>query len=474
VSVSNPARRGRWPFADVRAGEWQIVLLLALNACLLLAGYYLLKTVREPLILVGAGGSFGGVARLSGPELKTYATAVQALLLLAIVPAYGKLASRVGRLPLVTCTIGAIVASLVAFAVLANQGVPIGIPYYLWLGVASLIGVAQLWSLANDLYSRPDGERLFPLIAIGGTLGAILGAQLAHWLIGSQPIPRVLMIAAGLLALYLAGHSLVERVRNSTRNGRASPPAPLGREGGLHLILRKPYLFLVGAMVACGNLVNTQGEFIFARAVGAHAESAVPDVAAAVDRNGAQAEGAPDATGRAGRVTDGATRDARRVVVGQVYARFYSAVNLLALVLQAFAVSLVIRRLGVHRAVFVAPVVALVAYGGIAALPVFALVRVAKTTENGTDYSLQNTVRHALFLPTSREAKYKAKAAIDSLFFRFGDLAAAGLVMTGVHLFHLPMRGFALLNLAVTVIWIAISVAISSRYRSLSAALQPT
>ena len=67
----------------------------------------------------------------------------------------------------------------------------------------------------------------------------------------------------------------------------------------------------------------------------------------------------------------------------------------------------------------------------IAFLPIFAVVRIAKILENSTDYSIQNTTRHALFLPTSREAKYKAKQAIDSFFVRAGDLLQAGVVFVG-------------------------------------------
>src|SRR4030095_11711364 len=73
-------------FGDVRAGEGGTVLLMALNVFLLLVGYYVLKTVREPLILM-AGGA----------ELKSYAAAAQALTLIVYVPVYGWAAARLPR-----------------------------------------------------------------------------------------------------------------------------------------------------------------------------------------------------------------------------------------------------------------------------------------------------------------------------------------------------------------------------------------
>src|SRR4051812_18986269 len=116
-------------FADVQPGEGRGVLLLALDVFLLLTAYYVLKTVREPLILVG--GNF----HLAGAELRTYASAAQAILLLAIVPLYGCLASKIDRVRLMNNTTGGLVVCLAIFAGLAAMKVPIGLAYYLWLGI---------------------------------------------------------------------------------------------------------------------------------------------------------------------------------------------------------------------------------------------------------------------------------------------------------------------------------------------------
>jgi AAA family ATP:ADP antiporter len=120
-------------------------------------------------------------------------------------------------------------------------------------------------------------------------------------------------------------------------------------------------------------------------------------------------------------------------------------------------------------ALFVLPVVALGAYGIIAFLPVLALIRAAKIGENSLDYSLNNTTRQALFLPTSRDAKYKAKAAIDTFFVRAGDLTSAGLVFLGT-LLALQPRDFALINIALIIVWLFIVVRIGRRHRVLTGA----
>ena len=143
--------------------------------------------------------------------------------------------------------------------------------------------------------------------------------------------------------------------------------------------------------------------------------------------------------------------------------------NLLGLLIQAFLVSRIFKHLGVRTALFFLPVIALGAYGAIGAVGGLLLIRIAKSAENSTDYSLHNTVRQALFLPTSREAKYKAKAAIDTFFVRMGDALAAGLVAVGLHVLAFDARSFAFMNVGIIVVWIAVAVGIAKRHKELTA-----
>jgi AAA family ATP:ADP antiporter len=127
----------------------------------------------------------------------------------------------------------------------------------------------------------------------------------------------------------------------------------------------------------------------------------------------------------------------------------------------------------VRVAVVVLPLLALTGYAILAVAPILALVRSVKIAENATDYSLQNTVRNVLFLPTSRDQKYKAKQAIDSFFVRAGDVFSAGLVYVGVTVFGFSATGFARVNLVLAMAWVLIAVAIGRAYQQKSRAQQP-
>ena len=122
--------------------------------------------------------------------------------------------------------------------------------------------------------------------------------------------------------------------------------------------------------------------------------------------------------------------------------------------------------LGVRAALFVLPCLALMSYSLMALAPILAIVRGAKIVENATDYSLQNTVRHALFLPTNRAQKYKAKAAIDTFFMRFGDVLQGGIVKMGNEL-TMGFSGFAWFNVAMTLVWLWVAGRLRAEHRRL-------
>jgi len=435
VAVTDDAHRTvhrhRWfrIFGDVRAGEGRHVVLFGLQIFLLLTAYYLLKTVREPLILLW--GAWG----LRGDELKIYATSAQALLLLGLVPLYGVLAGRVHRLGLVRVTLIGFIASLALFILLGKIQVPIAVPFYMWLGIVSLLGISQFWSLAADLHSREAGERLFGVIAVGGSAGAIVGAQAAGRLIGPLGIYGLMITAAALYVVALVVVGLIERTSPGPAAAERYAPAAPHTSNALALVVRNPYLLTIGAMVLVANLVNTQGEFILAESIKAHAELF--------------------------------PASERAAIIGRFYGTFYSLVNAAALVVQALLVARILKSGGTRLALFLLPAVAMCGYGAIAMLPSLAVVAMAKAAENSVDYSMQTTVRQTLFLPTDREIKYKGKATLDTVCVRLGDMAAGGLVLVSLHVFALTRRGFAIGNIVLVGIWLAIALAIARRYRRL-------
>lgn len=130
--------------------------------------------------------------------------------------------------------------------------------------------------------------------------------------------------------------------------------------------------------------------------------------------------------------------------------------NVLGVFLQMFVVSRLVKWAGLDRAFFVLPVIMLISWSTIAIFPLLAVLRVGKTVENGVDYSINNTVRQLLWLPTTAEAKYKAKQAIDTFFVRTGDVISAVLVAVLAAGLGLSTGTFAVVNVVLSVLWIAV------------------
>jgi AAA family ATP:ADP antiporter len=120
------------------------------------------------------------------------------------------------------------------------------------------------------------------------------------------------------------------------------------------------------------------------------------------------------------------------------------------------------------------PVAALGAYSIIALGASFAVVRWAKSAENAADYSVMNTGRRMLWLATSREEKYKAKQAVDTVFVRTGDVLSAGLVYAGTTWLALSVPGFALTNVVPTMAWIGLAVRLLREHCPIVAQAQRT
>ncbi len=103
----------------------------------------------------------------------------------------------------------------------------------------------------------------------------------------------------------------------------------------------------------------------------------------------------------------------------------------------------------------------------IAAGVTFAVVRWIKTAENATDYSIMNTARQLLWLPTSKDEKYKAKQAVDAFFVRSGDVLSAVIVFVGTSVLHLTISRFAMVTVALIVAWLAVALVVLRRHQAL-------
>lgn len=408
------------PFAEVKPIEVAGVLLLAGTGFILMAAYYFLKVTREPLIL----------AAPHGKEMKSFASAGQALLLLVMTRGYRALADRLDRRRLTTYVYGFFATLIALFAIAERASLPIGVPFFLFVGIFNLTVLSQFWSVANDFYSEEQGKRIFAVLGIGTATGAIAGAfaggKAFQWFKTTGPLAAsIALLLTGLAGVLFADTLIRKRavVAEDTKEAQehadeklgAGPKPPIDR-----------YLILLAGLILALNAFNALGEYILDRVMSEHVLETVGTL-----------EG-----------------PAAKAAFAAYKSNYFSAFNILTLLLQLFVASRVIRWLGAKNAILILPIIAIAGYGAASFAPVLMVILVVKVAENAVDYSIQNTAWQSLFLVLTRREKYVAKNTIDTVFVRFGDVTAAVMVAVLGSWLDLPTIAFIFANLVIGAVWL--------------------
>jgi AAA family ATP:ADP antiporter len=426
ISVEDPRRVGKKRtisviFGHLQPGEGACAAYFFAYAFLLLVCYYILKTLREPLLLTE-----------SSPELKSYAYATVAVILLIVVPAYAAIYRRVRREQIGAWVTLFFIANLMVFYVLGKSQVDIGFVYYVWVGVFGVTILAQFWGHAADAFNVHRGRHLFPLIMTAAATGGLIGTLLVSVLVTALGPWNLMLIATVILSATLP---LIRRSRDavpepSRNTGGKCDPETCSWLGGFSTVLHSRYLLLLAVLIVLLNCVNTMGEYLLTElVVGAASEQVALDPTADVG-----------------------------AIIGRFYGNYFLLINVLTVLAQLFLVARSFRWLGVHGALLILPVAAIVGYALAAFIPIFAVLRIVKTVENAADYSVMNTSRQALYLPLSVTEKFQGKVTVDTFFYRFGDLLQAGIVFVGIHVFNFSLPHFALLNACLAGIWLVVAV----------------
>jgi AAA family ATP:ADP antiporter len=302
--------------------------------------------------------------------------------------------------------------------------------------------VSQMWAFAADSFNVKSGQRLFVVIMLGANLGALAGAKLTQLAVAALSPMGLMALATGLLGSTLL---LVGPERAAVPAGSRAISADHGRSvprllGGIGLVMRDRYLLLIALLAILLNWINSTGEFILADYVKIDAAARIAASGGALDMG---------------------------TLIAAFYGDFQFWVTLISLGIQLFLVSRIFQMVGVRGALLIHPIMVALGYGVLALapllggfVPIFTLIRLIKIGENSVDYSLMNTTRQALFLPVDRDSKYDGKTAIDTFFWRCGDLIQALAIYVGLNHLHWDAPRFAMMILVLALAWIAVAVGI--------------
>lgn len=367
---------------------------------LLLTAYYLLRPVRDamganadveavfPLGLINwfaARGIALGEFTLQMLFLGTF------VCMLLLQPAYGWLVSRFPRRIFLPVVYLAFIAALIGFYAAFKQDLPgRGAMFFIFVAVFNLFAVSVFWSFMADIFSTSEAKSLYGYIGVGGTLGALTGPLLTKYLVLSLGIANMIVISMACLALCLVcifRLSVWAKQQESARGAHRDDGMGGSLWEGLRLVARDPLMRLMAILMFFGVGVGTL----------------LYNEQAAIAK--------------------------RYFIDDEMRTQFYSnidlAINVLTLLVQVFLTKRILTRHGIAPALLIPAFAVLLGYAVLAMSPLPLLVAIVQIVTRAGEFSLGKPGRETIYTQVERQARYKAKAAIDTAVYRGGDLTFA-------------------------------------------------
>jgi ATP:ADP antiporter, AAA family len=394
---------------------------------MLLAGYYVLRPLRDQM------GIAGGVKALPWMFMATFVT------LLIMQPLFGALVKKLPRRWFIATVYQFFVLNLIIFWLLLTAGVHsvmVARVFFVWVSVFNLFVVAVFWSLMADLFTSEQGKRLFGFIGAGGTAGTLLGPTITVGVSVPLGPTNLLLVAIVFLELALLCVSRLERAIDAG-HGEFRGARPIGGSifAGFVSLVRSPYLLGVALWVSLMSFGATILYLEQAHVVSEHVHGA-----------GAQT---------------------------RLFAGIDLTVAVLSLATQLLLTGRVLRRFGTGASAAGLPVVYLIGFSLLAVAPSLSVIFAFQVAQRWMNFAIANPARQVLFTVVARDEKYKAKNMIDVVVFRGSDALYAS-VFDALQGLSLKIGTIALCALPVTVGWLALSTRLGRMQEQMAAEIAAT
>ncbi|MFN8668936.1 MAG: MFS transporter [Gemmatimonadaceae bacterium] len=433
MSTSNGLAARLRAAVGAREGEGAVLLWATAYHFLVLCAYYVIRPIRDDI------GAASGAEKLAWLFTGTMAG------MLAVHPLYTALVTRLTRKRFVSYAYRFFALNLVAFFLYFRVADPkeaiwAGRVFFIWTSIFNLFVVSVFWSLVTDLFRPGQGKRLFGFVAVGGTLGAMLGATITSSLIGVVGSVGLMLVSAVILELAVQAASVLDRHEASMREAAAAEGGRVagasrdasqeviggGVLDGIKHIFTSPYLLGVATLILFYTISSTFLYFQQADIV---------------------------------KAAFGEDRESRT----RVFANMDLITNGLTLIAQLFLTGRVMKWLGVGVALAFLPVLTLVGFGILGIAPVLSVLIVFQVARRAGNFAIQRPGREALFTVLPRTDKYKAKNFSDTFVYRLGDQVGAW-AYAGMAVFGLTASGLAFTMVPFSALWLLLTVWLGKQY----------
>lgn len=409
---------------DIRREEWPLALPMCAYFFLVITTFWVLKPIKKGLFIAFyERDGFQLLSwQMSGSQAELLAKVLNMGVAFVAVAVFTLLARTLRRQQLTFAFSAFFAVAYVFYSLLLDAPSPFVVwSFYLFGDLYSTLMVATFFVFLNDSVNSATAKRIYGLIGVGGVAGGAFGSTVVRSKIRDLATSEWMWVCLALGALialcaWLAGRQVVDAP--SKEQESSEPAAEEGNpalEGG-RLVLRSPYLLSIVAIVGLYEMVSTIMDFQFTSTVVHYLDG--PEI-------------------------------------GVQFSTVFAMTNWVALFVQLFLTSFVMTRFGVGVALLFLPLAALLGSGAFMVAPILLFGSLLNTADNGFSYSINQSAKEVLYVPTTRDEKYKAKAFIDMFVQRFAKALAVGLslLITTYFAGFESLRWLSLLTVGLLVLW---------------------
>ena len=401
--------------SKIKEREVKAVVFSFLFVVVLMSAYYILRPVRDAM-----------ASDWTDAEVSWLWT-LNFFISTVIVALYGIMVSKFRFRLLVPAIYGIFAGSFIIFYVLGSiyeDRILIDKAFYVWVSVFSLFHISVFWSFMSELFSKEQSSRLFGVIAVGASVGGLIGPSITAIFSVSLGTDKLMLIASTMLLIpipiifflqSLKTKELNNEVLNTPISNQSIGGNPLA---GFKMFFLNPYLLSIGVFILLYTGISS---FVYFELKNLLSDFSRPE---------------------------------RSVI----WAQMDLAVNILAISTGLFATGRIVTRFGMPATIAMVPIIICIGLLILAISPLLGVVMILQIVRRAGNYAVTRPAREMLFTLVNQETRFKAKPVIDIVAYRGGDMITAWLFTGLTQGLGLGLAAVAAIGAGIAGLWTLVGI----------------
>ena len=401
--------------SKVKEQEVKAVIFSFLFVVVLMSAYYILRPVRDAM-----------ASDWTDAEVSWLWT-LNFFISTAIVALYGVMVSKFRFRLLVQTMYGIFAISFIIFYALGSvfeDRTVIDKSFYVWVSVFSLFHISVFWTFMSELFSKEQSGRLFGIIAVGASVGGLIGPSITAFFSVSLGTDNLMLVASIMLLIPIPIIFYLQSLKSKELNNEVLD-IPISNQSiggnplaGFKMFFSNPYLLSIGLFIFLYTGISS---FVYFEL-----KNLLSDF----------------------------SRSERSVI----WAQMDLAVNILAISTGLFATGRIVTKFGMPATIAMVPIIICIGLLVLAISPLLGVVMTLQIIRRAGNYAVTRPAREMLFTLVNQETRFKAKPVIDIVAYRGGDMLTAWLFTGLTQGLGLGLAAVAAVGAGIASLWALVGI----------------